>query len=59
VACERSVDRAGLDEQDPDAVLADLVVQRLGVALDETLMMRPCRCARMCGRTALVIRMTP
>jgi hypothetical protein len=27
VACERGIDRAGLDEQDPDAVLADLVVQ--------------------------------
>jgi hypothetical protein len=27
----------GLDDQDPDAVLADLVVQRLGVALDGVL----------------------
>jgi hypothetical protein len=34
VVPERGVDRAGLDEQDADAVLADLVVQGLGVALD-------------------------
>jgi hypothetical protein len=39
VGPERGVDRARLDEQDPDAVLADVVGQRPGVALDRFVVM--------------------
>ena len=79
VRVEAGLGVGGLDEEHPDAVLADLVVHRLGVALDRVLGRgvdghvrrgdepehgrdvddASASLARMCGRTAFVMRMRP